>query len=543
MSLDVPGVPIDARPPRSRSAASGTVPAPLIAAGAAVLVAYVTTMARTVTKWDSGEFIAAAHSLGIPHPPGTPLYVLLSRVWGMLPLPISYAMRINLFSAFCAAAAVTLLGILVSRWTRDRLAGLATVLCAGGTGSLWLSATESEAYAPALLFAVVLMWVADSARDGDSRKLALLAFLAALGWTLHPAALVLLPGAAMLVLDRGTVQFELTHTHSAARKARPWLLFAALVLGFSSLLYLCIRAQHDPAINQGNPATLPALWDVLTRAQYPDPGFWPRQAPLWLQFGNWFEYADWQFALGLAPSPPPSWLRTPVTTLFAGLGIAGFFAHRRLDRRSWRALAVAFAAATVGLVLYLNFKAGPSYGFGILTVDVPREARERDYFFIGSFVIWGAWAAIGAVALARRASRHAQQLDVAGAGAAVLLCAAPLFLNWPLAWRERAVASRDARSAAVAMLGPLPDSAVFLAFGDNDTYPLWYLQQVEGVRRDVAVVTVPMLGIPWYRAEVARRHALLDPAHTSGRTSALREVYTRAAARSRPVVLSPFARR
>ena len=75
-----------------------------VAVGLAVLGGYVLTLAPTVTFWDAGEFIAAAKVLGIPHPPGTPLFVLLAHVWG-LAVPIGeYALRTNLLSALFSAA-------------------------------------------------------------------------------------------------------------------------------------------------------------------------------------------------------------------------------------------------------------------------------------------------------------------------------------------------------------------------------------------------------------------------------------------------------
>ena len=76
-----------------------------LAAALVVLAGYVATLAPTVTFWDAGELIAAASTLGIPHPPGTPFYVLVAHVWGML-FPIGeYAWRLNLLSAICGAVA------------------------------------------------------------------------------------------------------------------------------------------------------------------------------------------------------------------------------------------------------------------------------------------------------------------------------------------------------------------------------------------------------------------------------------------------------
>ena len=75
--------------------------------------------------------------------------------------------------------------------------------------------------------------------------------------------------------------------------------------------------------------------------------------------------------------------------------------------------------------------------------------------------------------------------------------------------RSREPIASAARDSAMRVLGTVPPRAVVFAYGDNDTYPGWYLQQVEGVRRDVTLVTIPLLGAGWYRAEVARRYGLL----------------------------------
>ena len=93
------------------------------------------------------------------------------------------------------------------------------------------------------------------------------------------------------------------------------------------------------------------------------------------------------------------------------------------------------------------------------------------------------------------------------------------------------------------MLARVPPSGVFLALGDNDTYPLWYLQQAEGTRRDVTVVTIPLLPAKWYRAELARRYKLLDSASVEnwlGRDSTVALITKRSYGQNRPVLRSPF---
>src|SRR5262249_59180770 len=97
-------------------------------AGAVLAVVYVATLAPSVTFWDAGEFIAAAHSLGIPHPPGTPLFVLLLNSWARVLGFLRFAVATNFFSAACTAAAAGLTAPLVAPGPRQQ----------GGENNGWL---------------------------------------------------------------------------------------------------------------------------------------------------------------------------------------------------------------------------------------------------------------------------------------------------------------------------------------------------------------------------------------------------------------------
>jgi len=547
-------------------------PTAAVAFGAAALLfaLYALTLAPDVTFWDAGEFIAAAHTLGIPHPPGTPLYVIVAHLWSRALAPVvGPATAVNLLSATCTAAAGGLSAALVGRWTRQARYGLAAALCAGAMSSVWLNATEAEVYAPSLLLSWAMLWAGDRAGEtADPRWGLLLAYLFALAVPLHLSALVAAPAALVLAassrvgrirLDEaallaiplmlaggmGTLSPTLLAVALVALplaatvrwrggRLRVAALAAATLLGVSVLAVMLLRARHDPAVNQGNPATLAALLDVVGRRQYSVAPLFPRQAPLWLQLGNLVEYADWQVALGLGPGVEPSWLRTPVTLLYAALGVAGSVAHRRLDARSWRAMLVLLLSATVGVVLYLNLKASPSFGHGLLAEGTPREVRERDYFFALGFWTWGVWAGVGAVRAARRLGRRRAWLGAA-------LAALPIALNWRAVTRRHHPDSALPRALAASILGSAPRDAVLFLAGDNDSYPIWYLQYAEGVRRDVATVTIPLLGAPWYRAELARRHALLSSGSIGpwrGPAPLVAEIAGRAAARGRPVAAS-----
>jgi hypothetical protein len=284
---------------------------------------------------------------------------------------------------------------------------------------------------------------------------------------------------------------------------------AAALVAASAVAFVPVRAAFDPAVNTGFAAGWDSLLGLLSRTQYDVPGIWPRQAPLWVQAANWFEYADWQFALGLGRDVAPTVGRTAFTLLFAALGVTGARAHWRREPRSALVLGTLFACATLGLVLYMNFKAGASFGHGVLPDDMPHEARDRDYFFVLGFLVWGAWAGVGAVAWAA-ARRWPPAL------AAVAVSAIPIALNWPAVTRAREPMASLPRSVADAMLWSAPPNAVVVTGGDNDSFPLWYAQTVHRARPDVRIVVAPLLGAEWYRAELARRDSLLPPGMVTG---------------------------
>ena len=513
-----------------------------VGSGALLFAVYLATLAPGVTLWDAGEFLAAVRTLGIPHPPGTPLFILVARAWSSLFPDPWFAAVVNAASAVATAMACALLAWLVSRWTRSALAGGAAGVTAGTMTAVWQSATETEVYAYSLLLVVVMLVVADRAGlTWSGRHRLLLAYLFGLAVPLHISALVAAPavlylsatdaggvlswratllpaGAFLIAVGLGTVSpvpavagaallvssSLLSSPASGRGVSRASAAALLAVLGASAVLFMLVRARWDPGINQGDPSTWASLLEVVGRRQYDVPPLWPRRAPLWLQVGNVVQYADWQVASALSSAPGASWARTPFTVLFVLLGIAGSRWHRGRDRRSWSALLVLLGAASLGVVLVLNLRAGPSYGWGVLPAGAIREARERDYFFALAFAIWGVWAACGAAAAAAATSRRWGK-------AFLVLALLPLALNWRAVDRRRGPDVRLAQVLGEALLHAVPPRAVLVLAGDNDSYAVWFAQHAQQRRLDVAPVTVPLLGARWYRAELRRRHALLEP--------------------------------
>jgi hypothetical protein len=289
----------------------------------------------------------------------------------------------------------------------------------------------------------------------------------------------------------------------------------ATPLAWSAVFIMLLRARHDPYLNQGNPDTWARLLDVITRAQYDVAPLWPRRAPFWLQIGNVIQYADWQVALSAWNDVMPSWLRTPFSAAAAMLGIAGARAHWRTHRATARATCALFLLATLGVVIQLNLRTGPSYGAGILPDSALHEARERDYFFALAFWIWGLWIGITACIVARRVAGESRVRV-----AALLACSAPALMfigNWSALTRRTVPDSRIANAVGAEFLRNAPRNAMLFTAGDNDSYPLWYQQGVNGLRTDVRVVVTSLLPAEWYRRESERRAGgLLLPSFPTG---------------------------
>ncbi|MDX2261502.1 MAG: DUF2723 domain-containing protein [Gemmatimonadales bacterium] len=482
---------------------------PYAAAGltaAVVMGIYLATLAPTTAFWDTSEYIAAAKVLGIPHPPGNPLFTLMAHVWGLIPFAPSYAVRINLFAAATSAAAAGLWFLVIERWMRALVpvrwarwgAAFAGVLVGALSWTVWNQSTVNEkVYTVSLLSIALVMWCAVRWADEPEtprrdRWLILIAYLRALTSTNHQMGVLAAPAVGLYVL--------MTDWRALTRPAVLAGALSAAVVGISiNYVYLPIRAGQYPPINEGEPVGFfsQALSDVLNRVQYQKPSVTERQADLLSQIGNYLQYFHWQFAR--------DWPRAAglATALFSLLGLGGLVALWRSDRRGAVAAGALMVTLIPLLVFYLNFKYG--YSMHPDRPDLPREVRERDYFFVASFAAFGILVAAGLGGLMRLIA------DAVGgderrrwlAGAPVLaLALIPLLGNRVTASRAGETAAHD---FAVDLLESVEPYGILITAGDNDTFPLWFAQEVEGVRRDVTLVNLSLANTDWHLRQVRRR--------------------------------------
>lgn len=475
--------------------------------GLAVFGIYLATLAPTTAFWDTSEYIAAAKVLGIPHPPGNPLFVILAHTWGLLPLAAEYAKRINLFAAFGSAASAALWFLVAERWLRTivpvrwgrLLAAAAGTLVSATSWTVWNQSTVNEkVYTVSLLSMALVTWLAVHWGDDEpgphrDRWVILIAYITALSTTNHLMGLLAAPAVAIYILwtDWKVV-------------TRPWVwvgVVTAVLVGVSlNYLFLPIRAGLYPPINEGEPVGFfsKALMDVINRVQYAKPSVLDRQADLLSQFGNYLQYFRWQFARDWGA------LAGGAAALFGMIGLYGLAELIRRDRRAGLAALAMFGTLTVALIFYLNFK----YGFSMhLERDLSREVRERDYFFMGSFAYFGVLVALGLGAIYRAvADGLANRLPEARRWVA----AAPVFLVAliPLAGNHASASRADeylARDLAIDMLESVEPYGILITAGDNDTFPLWFAQEVLGVRPDVTLANLSLMNTRWHLRQLERR--------------------------------------
>jgi hypothetical protein len=484
-----------------------------------VLALYVVTLAPTTAMWDASEYITAAYTLGIPHPPGNPLFVLLGRVASLLPFG-GVAYRVNLLAAVCSALAAGIWFLVAERvlaqwitvrWVRRTGSVLAAVLSATAFTVWNQSVVNEKVYTVSLAFFAVVSWLTVLwCDDPDGRRadriLVLIAYLVGLGDTNHPVVFLGGPAVATAVLVR------------RPRTVVRWRLLLsavlALMLGLTPFAFEPIRAAHHPALNEGEPTgcsdriavactfsdtTVRRLMANVNREQYGKPNLSERQAPFGAQLGMWWLYFKWQWLRD--PHGTQGMLQGALAVLFLGLGVAGGVVHWRRDRASFWFFGPLVFTVTLALVYYMNFKYGASQAPDVTGVE--REVRDRDYFYLWSFSAWSVWAALGLVAVWRLAAERMGQAPRWATTAPILaLGLIPLVGNWRAASRAGEWATREwARD----VLNSVEPYGILVTGGDNDTFPLWYAQEVEGVRRDVTVAVTSLLNTDWYARGLLRR--------------------------------------
>ena len=171
-------------------------------------------------------------------------------------------------------------------------------------------------------------------------------------------------------------------------------------------------------------------------------------------------------------------------------GLVGLFWHARKRPKEFIGLLTLFVITGIGIIVYTN--------------QPPNEPRERDYVLVGSFFTFCIWMGMAVPALYEALTGFIKDPDRRGSGVAQAGIAAAVVLIAPILmgtqnWDDHSRAEHSgARDYAANFLNSVDENAIIFTYGDNDTYPLWYAQEVEGIRPDVRVVNLSLIAVDWY---------------------------------------------
>ncbi len=201
--------------------------------------------------------------------------------------------------------------------------------------------------------------------------------------------------------------------------------------------------------------------------------------------------SDWESGLNFAKlSAMPDWMRNEPSRnhyyfLPLLLGLIGATWHFYRHKKDASVVLILFFFLGAAILIYLNI--------------TPLQPRERDYTFAGSFQVFAIWIGIGVLALFEELRNYLKnEVLTAWVAGVTAFLAVPVLMgaqNWDDHDRSRRYIAAD---SAYNLLNSCAKNAILFTNGDNDTFPLWYLQEVEGVRTDVRIVNLSLLNTDWY---------------------------------------------
>jgi hypothetical protein len=403
---------------------------------------YILTISPTVYGLDSAELTTGAYTLGIVHPPGSPLFLLLGHIFTYLPIgDIGY--RVNLLSATAAVITVFFLYRLLWLLTRQRIIAIAASWFFAFTYYFWTSALAAELYSLQACFIVLVIFLLVKwLQDKQTKTLYFLTFLFGIGLGNHLSLILLAPGIIWIVLSNG---FQIKNLRTTL------FCIGFLCLGASIYLYLPMRYYSGADLDYAHSywdidlMTIDGLWWMVSGQAFKSL-FWAyRSYELVAEISNYF-YLLWSNFLGLG-------------FIFGLIGIIQNFK----DRFSFQ----------IGLglmwVAYLFFY-------------IPYGAIDKEVMFLPTYVIWCIWLGLGVNALQHLFKKwFSSPYERLAHNTLLFLALGSLVFNFSYVDLSQDWSARQEGEQIFSTLEP--DSLYFGSWIDIPI--LEYLQIVEGKREDV----------------------------------------------------------
>lgn len=461
------------------------------------LFLYLRTLAPGVVGFDSAELITGAYSLGIVHPSGYPLFLLLGKLFSFLPIG-SVAYRLNLMSALFAALSSCLLAVLVYQWTGRRWVGMFGGLVLAGTISFWQMAVVTEVYSLHVFFLTLELLLLLRWRQTERMAwLDVFVLVYALSLTNHVSGVLFAPAFAWFIL-------RTTGWRKLLRRSPRYILLG--LLGFSPYLYLPFRQIAQPSLDY-----VSSYYNIDLKTLS---GLW------WMISGQAYHFFAFSYdAAGYLRETITflNLLIRNVTVVGAVLGIAGMV--RMIRRR----LPMRFALPLLFLVYAFFY-----IGYGVV---------DKATMFLPAFTVWVIWMGVGLDGLVRVGqdlyrrdfpTASSLRVEYVVQALAVLFLSAIITSNWGWADMSEAYAPEI---FAEQVLITIEDEA-FIMGEWSSAVILEYYQTVEGVRPDVEIFNRS-------RFQVAQYYQFLEedksPSAAAEVVYAMEEAWIAMVAADRPV--------
>ena len=543
-------------------------------------IIYVITVQPTLSFWDCGEFIASAYTLSVPHPPGAPFFMLVGRIFTMLPIAEDIGLRMNYLSVFSSSLSVMLLYLIstkvIKNWrgypetTFDILlicgASVIGALSYAFSDTFWFNALETEVYGfgtflITLNVYLLMLWWEKADEPGSDKYLLMVAYIVGLSIGIHLLVVQCIIVAGILFYFRrykytqktffialiaSSVAFFIVYpgvvkklpmiisesyfmgvvilaliiygVYYSIKKKSPTLnlIFLSLfliVLGYSTYISVLQRANVDHLpMNENRPDDIEGLTSYLNREQYgQQPLFWPRRYSaepqhertrqlysndvefLWkYQVNEMFNrYLFWQFIGREGYNQGDGVDFSKLYAIPFIIGLLGVFYHFRKDWKLAFVFLLMFILMGIVTALYQN--------------QQDPQPRERDYFYVGAYMVFSLWIGLGAVGIVEYLKEKVKKkslIPVTGVVLGICFLIVPMNMlreNYPQLSRH---GNYFPYNYAYNILQSVEKDAIVFTNGDNDTFPVWALQAVYGIRTDVRIVNLSLGQTDWYNLQL-----------------------------------------
>ena len=491
------------------------------------LVIYQITNAKSVSFWDSGEYIASSSILGIPHPPGNPFFILAGRFFTIFNFGLDHAIMISFMVSLFGALGVMFTYLitvqLISMWSNEKFmifAGsfIAAILTAFSY-TYWMNSIDPGGGYSGMAFIInvsiwlILVWVKKQQDFSHQNILLLIIYLLFIGFSIHQTTLQIAPailfiavypyikdsfrsfsfwGKFVLYLIGLLIVYIIfdgigiaTNIPELAKLAfgvalvcimiwylrgfigkRAWLLGLLMVLiGFSTHLFLLARSGYRPFINEGHPHNFTMFMDYILRRQYGGYNFLHRRGDFYIQgIYHFVRYFTWQFMDAEIVS---NWFKMPFDFVMGISNMLMIFLGVYGFYYSYKRNKNSFA-----YLMAIFFMVSVAMVFVMNLSDA--EVRDRDYFFATAYNFWAVAMGIGAVGVLK----HFTNKKFLKYILACLLLIYPLFNMVSQYYKHNRKGEYIALGYGLNLLNGLEENAIIFTNGDNDTFPVWYAQAV-----------------------------------------------------------------